>query len=274
MRRALSGFGFAVMLAAALPASAQVGTDVADQAKPPQKPQPPPARKGPPREPLGFRAYVNFDVVSMTASDSFKAVLGTSKMSGIGGGGEILKLWKQLFARVDVSSMSDNGTRVAIVNGQVIDLGVPIKVKIRTVEIGGGLRYVYRPRPRTPTPPKPPGPAKPAPAPPPRAQPAPPARPAAVAQPRFTFYGGAGILRLAYNETSDFAALGDDDRASLGGYSAFGGVDIWIWKWVTAGVEAQYRKVANALGEAGVSKEYGEKDLGGAAVRVMIGVRR
>jgi hypothetical protein len=40
----------------------------------------------------------------MTASDSFKATLGTSTLSGYGGGGEILNLWKGLFARVTVAS--------------------------------------------------------------------------------------------------------------------------------------------------------------------------
>jgi hypothetical protein len=54
----------------------------------------------------------------------------------------------------------------------------------------------------------------------------------------------------------------------------FGGLDVTVWKVVYAGAEVQYRLVPDALGEGGVSKEYGETDLGGFVVRVMFGVRK
>jgi hypothetical protein len=57
------------------------------------------------------------------------------------------------------------------------------------------------------------------------------------------------------------------------GYSVQGGVEFALAKWLTAGIEGQYRAVPDALGEFAVSKAYGESDLGGFAVRAMIGVR-
>jgi hypothetical protein len=54
----------------------------------------------------------------------------------------------------------------------------------------------------------------------------------------------------------------------------FGGVEVPVWKWMVAGVEAQYRSVPNAIGDGGVSAEFRETNLGGAVLRVMIGIRK
>ena len=238
-----------------------------------------------PREPIGFRAFVSFDMVALAAADSFDAALGTSSMTAVGGGGEVLNLWKGLFARVGVSSMSDTGTRLAIVDDDIFDLEIPLDVKIRTIEFGGGWRYVRRARPRPagaglPLPPPPP-PAKPA-APPPakpgtQAKPgATAAKPAAPARPpiRFAAYGGGGLVRVEYRETSDFSSSLENVRESFSGYFVFGGVEVPIWKWIFAGAEAQYRSVPDALGDGGVSEHFGESDLGGTVLRVMIGIRK
>jgi hypothetical protein len=44
--------------------------------------------------------------------------------------------------------------------------------------------------------------------------------------------------------------------------------------WVIAGAEVQYRTVPDALGEGGVSQVFGDTDLGGVTVRVLVGIRR
>ena len=148
----------AAALAVAMPAFAQQhdGVLAAEQTQVP-KPAPPVTTQKPttqppraPREPIGFRAFVSFDMVALAAADSFDAALGTSSMTAVGGGGEVLNLWKGLFARVGVSSMSDTGTRVAIVDDDIFDLEIPLDVKMRTIEFGGGWRYVRRARPRRP----------------------------------------------------------------------------------------------------------------------------
>ena len=43
-----------------------------------------------------------------------------------------------------------------------------------------------------------------------------------------------------------------------------------IWRWIGAGADVRYRAVRDAIGEGGVSKEYGEDDLGGTSVRIRI----
>jgi len=205
----------------------------------PRPPQPPRPRLPPmPPQPLGARAYFLYDAVSLRASDTFDAVLGTSTMTGAGGGGELLHFWKNALARIAVSQMSDNGTRVAIVDGQVIDLDIPIDVKLRTVEIGGGWRFFRR------------------------------------RMPNVAFYTGASLLIVTLEEITDVGTSPIDDRASSNGYALFGGVDIRLrkWRWFTAGVEAQFRGVPDAIGDGGASEAFGEKDLGGVALRVMAGV--
>lgn len=205
----------------------------------PRPPQPPRPRLPPlPPQPLGLRAYFLYDAVSLRASDSFDAVLGTSTMTGAGGGGELLHFWKNAFARVALSQMSDSGTRVAIVDGQVLDLGIPIDVTLRTVEVGGGWRFFRR------------------------------------RMPNVAFYTGASLLLVTLEETSDVGTSPIEDRSSSNGYALFGGVDLRFrkWRWLTAGAEVQFRGVPGALGDGGASEEFGEKDLGGAAVRVMVGV--
>src|SRR5262245_12519083 len=252
MRRAIH-ISFLMIFLGAVPAAAQVTADDAQQ-QPRPRPGTISTKPQKPVEPIGFRLYFGYDTVSMTASDSFKATLGTSTLTGFGGGGEILNLWKGVFARVTIASMSDTGTRVVIVDNAVIPLDIPLDVSLRTVEVGAGWRVSIRPKPKPPT--RPTLPAKP------RAKPVP---------PRFALYGGAGFLNVSYKEESQFASATDNNRGSFGGYDVFGGVDILIAKWVFAGIEGQYRGVANAIGESGVSKAYGETDLGGAAFRVLFG---
>jgi opacity protein-like surface antigen len=283
LRRHLTSSLFAVTLALAAPAAAQITTGGADaiqtQTPKPRPPGPAPApaqaRPGPPRDPVGFRAYVNFDYVAIAAKDSFDAVLGTSTMTGVGGGGEVLNLWKNVFARVGVWSMSDTGTRVAVVDGEVFDLDIPIEVRMRTLEIAGGWRYAHRPRPRPPVPGKPAPPPPPAkPAPPPAKPGAAPARPASPPPPRFAVYGGGGFLNLSYREESQFAGSLENVRDTFTGFVVFGGIDVAVGKWIIAGVEGQYRSISTPASEGGVSQVFGENNLGGAAVRLLIGIRK
>src|SRR5262245_16102353 len=143
MRRAITA-SFLMILLAVAPAAAQVAADDAQTQQPRPRPGTISTKPQPPREPIGFRLYFGFDTVSMTASDSFKATLGTSTLTGYGGGGEILNLWKGLFARVTVASMSDTGTRVVVVDNEVIPLDIALDVSLRTVEVGAGSRVQIR----------------------------------------------------------------------------------------------------------------------------------
>ena len=52
------------------------------------------------------------------------------------------------------------------------------------------------------------------------------------------------------------------------GYLVLGGVEVRAHRWVGVSVDVQYTKVTGILGGAGISKELGENNLGGTAVRV------
>ena len=187
---------------------------------------------------FGFRAFGHYEMVSMTASNTFDAVLGTSSLMGPGGGGEVTGIWKGLFVRGGFSQMKDSGSRAFVFNGDVIPLNIPLTVKIRTIELGGGWRFVL-----------------------PKA-------------PRFAVYGGGGGLFINYDESSAFAGTGENVSESFNGYMAFGGVEVALWKWIFVGAEGQYRAVPDAIGAAGISDVFNESDLGGTVVRVLFGVRK
>lgn len=220
MRRVI---GWCVLMAGlAVPASAQGRADT------PAVPQPATSQ---------FRAYAWFDRVGMSASQSFEAVLGGSSFLAFGGGIDVIDVWRHVFARMALSRMGGDGTRVFVSDGEVVSLNVPIAVRMSAIEIAGGWRFVY---------PK---------------------------LPKYTFYGGAGLMRVGYAETSELAHEADNSGGFLG-LMIFGGVEVPVWKRMIAGVEAQYRSVPGALGDGGVSRDFGETNLGGAVLRVMIGIRR
>src|SRR5262245_9044843 len=204
---------------------------------PPPKPQTKPVIPRPKPKP-GFAAFGLFDYQKMAASDTFDAILNTSSLTGFGAGGEGVNLYGGLFARVTFSRSSETGSRVAIVDRQVLSLNIPLELTLTTTEVGGGWR-VPMDRLR-----------------------------------KYNAYGGAGVLFVNYKETSQFAESGDDTKETFTGYDFFGGIDAALGKYLFAGAEAQYRLVPNALGEGGVSKDFGETDLGGFVFRVLFGFRK
>ena len=81
---------------------------------------------------------------------------------------------------------------------------------------------------------------------------------------------GGGFGRQRYKETSQFADPSENVTRSDASYYVVGGAEIPIWRWFAAGAEVRYRTVRDAIGEDGVSKEFGETDLGGTSVRFRI----
>ena len=191
-----------------------------------------------PRAPLpfGLRAYVIVDLDSVAAKESFDAVLGTSQLNAFGGGVEVNEIWKHLFARVAFTRARKEGSRVFVNNAQVFPLGIPLTVTMTPIEAGAGWRFVTK-------------------------------------SSRLTPYAGAAFLSMAYTETSKFAESGEDSSERFKGQDVFGGVDVWIVKWLSVAAEAQYRRVPNALGAGGASKDFNENDLGGFTARIMVGIR-
>ena len=189
-------------------------------------------------ESVGIRAFAAIDSDTLTAQKSFDAVLGTSRLTTFGGGADVLNVWKAAFVRLAVSHTTKSGSRAFVVNGQVVSLNIPIKVSMTPMEIGGGWRFV------------------------------------SSRSARIVPYTGGGVLIQPYSEKSTFAAPGDDVSQINTGFTAFGGVEIDVSKWLMVGGEAQFRGVPNALCKGSVSQDFGETNLGGFALRVLFGIRR
>ena len=51
-------------------------------------------------------------------------------------------------------------------------------------------------------------------------------------------------------------------------------VAIFVHRWLGVAVDAQYAAVPNALGKAGLSADFNEKDLGGTTARFRVIVGR
>ena len=186
---------------------------------------------------IGLRAYGVVDLNTLAAKDSFDAVLGTSQLTAFGGGADVVDIWKHLFARVAVTRARKAGTRVFVANGQVFPLSIPLTVTMTPIEVGGGWRFAFS------------------------------------RDSRLTPYAGAAFLSMGYTETSSFAEAGENTSERFPGQTVFGGAEFRIVKWLVASGEAQYRRVPNALGAGGVSRDFGDTDLGGFTARVTFGVR-
>ena len=148
----------------------------------------------------------------------------------------MLNVWKQLFVHVALTHASKDGQRAVVFNSQAVKVGVPLTVTMTPVEVGAGWRF---------------------------------GSPRAKAVP----YAAGGALMMKYSERSPFATAGDDVDLSKTGYFVLGGVDYAVTRHVVVGGEVQYRSVPDAIGTAGVSKDYNEKDLGAVAARLLVGVR-
>jgi hypothetical protein len=180
------------------------------------------------------RVYVFDDATFMAASQTFKATVGQSRFSSLGGGADV-GLTRHIFAHVTIESMSRNGSRAVIDNGKAFSLGIPLTVKLRPVDIGAGWQL-------TP-------------------------------HGRLGSHVGGGVSLQKYDETASFAQPGDDVHMTNHGFFVFGGVDVTIAKWLVAGGDAEYRSIPNAIGTGGISLAYGESNLGGGVVRGLVGVR-
>jgi hypothetical protein len=205
--------------------------------------------KVPPAEPpVGIRAYaVAFEWQRMTAAETFEAVTGSPAVTAFGAGVDVLRIARNLFARVGISAAKVDGQRVAIAGDEIIpfDPPIPIEVSMLPIEVGAGWRFAPRVRPGM--------------------------RPTFA---NVTPYVGGGVLFVRYRETSEFDEPGEDAAVTFTGGTFFGGVDFSIGGGFIVGGEAQYRIVPNALGEGGASAHFGETDLGGVVLRLTVGYRR
>lgn len=185
---------------------------------------------------IGGRVFGWGDWQQMTAKESFDAVTGSSSLSGAGGGVEVHRVWRGVFVRAAASQMKANGERVFVHDGTVFPLGIPMDITIMPIEVGAGWRF------------KPVG-------------------------GRLTPYVGGGALWVKYEETSEGDTASERVSETYPGAVVFGGIDVAVWRFVSAGAEVAWR-TATVKDPGGALAAFGEKNLGGVSVRVLVSVGR
>jgi len=189
--------------------------------------------------PVGVHAFAAIDFNQFAASNTFRAIFGSSTIPGYGGGADITDVWSHLFVRVAVTHLTKDGTRVFVDNSQVFKLNEPAKLSMTPIELGAGWRFPTGRRSR------------------------------------FTPYAGGGALFAKYSVTYTQSPDLNESESFTGGL-VFGGVEVAITRVLTVGGEAQYRALPNALKSdltSSAANAFGEKNLGGFTGRITFGVK-
>src|SRR5688500_12729789 len=152
------------------------------------------------------RLFIHFVGQAMTAKESFETVTGTSTMTGLGAGLEVKNIWRRLFLRGAISRLSKTGERVFVFEGEVFRLGVPLEITMTPIEVGAGWRFT----------------------------------PLSGIVP----YVGAGALFLKHREESPGDGSGEVVNETYKGVAVFGGVEVSVWRYLSAGAEVGWRKAA------------------------------
>lgn len=188
-------------------------------------------------DPIGILAYVLIDAEKLAATKSFTAVLGTARSRGVGGGIDVVRIWRGAFGRFSAGQSSKTGSRVIVDSDETVYvLSIPLTVTITDVEIGGGWRFS-----------------------------------SLDAKGRLVPFVGASKLWRRYEESSMFAEAGENVDSRFLGDTIFGGVELNV-SVMNVAVEGLRRRVPQGLGVGGVSSAFKENDLGGGVVRLRIGV--
>jgi opacity protein-like surface antigen len=170
----------------------------------------------------------------MAAKTTFNAAFDDSTVRFFGGG--VLIEEKGVYLGVEISHAKKEGQRAFLFNGQAYKLNIPLTTTITPFEVSAGYRF---------------------------------RRHSSIVP-----YAGVGIGSYGYSETSPFAEAGDDVDDRHVGFLAVGGAEFRVHRLIGIAADVQYTHVPGILGNAGLSKDAGENDLGGVAVRakVIIGV--
>ncbi len=181
------------------------------------------------------RGYVMFSRQQFSAEKTFEALFDDASGSFRGFGADLV-LARNVFIEVGWSRFEATGERAFLFDGDVFKLGIPLTATVTPFEFTGGYRVTV--------------------------------------WPRVIPYGGLGIASTRYEETSDFASAGDDVSVSGSGLVVLGGAEVRLARYIGVSADIHYTTLEDIIGKAGISKEYGENDLGGTAVRFRIIIGR
>jgi opacity protein-like surface antigen len=169
------------------------------------------------------------------AKQTFNAVFGQSTGDLVGGGAQLV-FRDGLYFQFGVSRFQKTGQRVFDYNGQSYGLGIPLTATLTPIEFTGGYRRHL--------------------------------------SPRIVLYGGAGVGTTSYKETSQGvdASQNVDTRHTSYQVEAGGEYRLTRWFGVAGGVE--YNRIPGIIGTSGVSKDFGENNLGGTSLHIRFIVGR
>lgn len=197
-------------------------------------------------EPMfSIRPFVDVTDEAFTAKNTFSAIFGKSTFPLVAGGVQVTIL-DQFYAEVSGSKFEQTGNRVAVVNGQVFNLGIPLTATLTPIELTGGFRFRILRH----------------------------GQPIAWLRP----YAGAGVGWYTYKETCTATAatcdaVSGDFSGKHTGFVLHGGAEFRLHRWVGVSADVQYTRVTGIIGQDGTSQAFSESDLGGVAgrFRVLVG---
>jgi opacity protein-like surface antigen len=184
---------------------------------------------------ISLRAFGLVTGQSFAAKDTFTAIFGQSFQPFFGGGLELVENGI-FYLDIAASRFRKTGQRAFRSNGQNFGLGIPLTATITPFEVSGGYRFRM--------------------------------------SPRVVPYAGIGVGSYRYKESSQFSDPAENLDTRHAGYLVVGGAELRLHRWVGISGDVQYTHIAGILGTAGISKEAGESDLGGVALRVKVTVGR
>jgi hypothetical protein len=165
------------------------------------------------------------------AKQTFEAIFGESVQPFRGGGVDVV-VYRNFFAELGFSRFERTGERVFRSGDEIFRLGIPLTATIAPIELSGGYRMTeWR---------------------------------------RVIPYGGVGFGSYHYQEESDFSAAGENVDVSKKGVILVAGAEVRVARWVGVAVDVRKTTIDDIIGSAGISKEFGETNLGGTAFRFRV----
>jgi opacity protein-like surface antigen len=218
----------------------QAGLVTAESAGGPAKPAAPGTKPavGAAKKPSRFtlRGFATVEYEFFHARQSFDAIFERSTGVPYGGGAE-LSTGPAFFVQGRITRFSQGGQRAFVHNGEVSRLGIRQTVSMTPIDAALGYRLPW--------------------------------------QPGFTPYVTGGIGALLYRDESAEADDSENTRGTFAAYHVGAGVEVPLVKrWLSVAGEVQYRSVPGALGDDGVSRAFGDTNLGGVSVCVKFLVGR
>jgi opacity protein-like surface antigen len=180
---------------------------------------------------LSFRPLVMFSEQQFAANDTFEAVFGQSHQSFWGGGLNMTQDGRYYF-EVTASRFEQTGQRVFVDNGHAFPLNIPLTASITPVEFSAGYRF--------------------------------------QSSKSIIPYLGGGIGAYRYKESSQFSTADEDIDTTHAGFIVEAGLEFRLHRWVGVAADAHYTYIPGILGDAGASKDFDEKSLGGIAARFKV----